>query len=183
MFKIEYIVSGFAAIAAWCAVLFAYRSYIISKQSLELAKTKNDAKKTDILAYHADSFSYYDQNLKQKKCIFSIAYTNKSEAADSIVEVYLETYYFYDNSRISHLISPHEQNSTNLFIGNAKPAKLPIIISSRSAVTNWFIFSIPSAATDASRIEKYRVVARNGRKEEAIIESYIMREIEYEKRT
>lgn len=179
----ESMITGLAAIAAWLAALFAYRSYQISKRALELAESESDAKKSNIAAYLADSFRIYDRNRNQGKYIFSIAYSNKSDADDSITEVHLETFYVNSKNRVSHLISSHEPNSGEWLSGNVKPAKLPLNIRSRSSVTNWFIFGAPSIADKAQRIEKYRVVARNGKGEEVTVESYILREIKYEKRS
>lgn len=180
VFDSEIIVAGFSAIAAWMAALFAYRSYRVSKRALELAEQKNDSLKTNIAAYLADSFRSYNSELKKGKYIFSIAYTNKSDAPDSIIEVSLETYYVNSQDRVSHLISAHEENSGEWLSGNAKPVSLPSIIQPRSSVTGWFVFGVPSIAEDSKRIEKYRVVARNGNGEEIVVESYILREIKYE---
>lgn len=179
--ELESIIASLAAIAAWVAALFAYNSYRVSKRALELAESQNDASKTNISAYLADSFRAYDSNEKKGKYIFSIAYSNKSESNDSITEVNLETFYVNSSNRISHLITAHEQGSGKWLSGEAKPAKLPINIQARSSVTSWFVFGVPLVAEEAQRIEKYRVVARNGKGEEVSVESYILREIEYEK--
>ncbi len=175
------IIACIAAVAAWIAAIFAYRSYIVSKRALELAESENYAKKSNIAAYLADSFKVYDPNKKQGKYVFSIAYSNKSEANDSISLVRLETFYVNSSHRVNHMITAHEQDSQKWLSGNAKPAKLPINIKSRSSVTSWFVFGVPSVAEEAQRIEKYRVVAKNAIGEEATVESYILREIEYEK--
>jgi hypothetical protein len=177
----ESMITGLAAIAAWLAALFAYRSYKISKRALELSESESAAKKTSIAAYLADSFRIYDENRKKGKYIFSIAYSNRSDADDSITEVHLETFYVNSRNRVSHLISNHEQDADEWLSGNAKPAKLPLNIQLRSSVTGWFVFGALSIAENAQRIEKYRVVARNGKGEVVTVESYILREIEYEK--
>ena len=179
IFESELVIAGIAAAAAWVAAMFAYRSYRVSKRALELAESQNEALKTNISAYLSDSFRAYDPVRKEGKYIFSIAYSNKSEANDSITEVSLETFYVNSKGRISHLISEHEQNSQKWLSGEAKPASLPIIIPPRSSATNWFVFGVPAVAEGSKRIEKYRVVARNGYGEEVAVESYILREIEY----
>lgn len=176
----ESIIVGLSAIAAWVAALFAYRSYKVSMRALELAESESNDKKTNIAVYLADSFRIYDKKTKQGKYIFSIAYSNKSDADDSITEVYLETFYVNSKDRVSHLISSHEPDSGEWLSGEAKPAKLPLNIQSRSSVTNWFVFSALSITEKAQRIEKYRVVAKNGKGQEVAVESYILREIEYE---
>lgn len=181
VFDSEIVIAGFAAIAAWLAALFAYRSYRVSKRALELAEQQNNSLKTNIAAYLADSFRSYNSDLKKGKYIFSIAYTNRSDAPDSIIEVSLETFYVNAQNRVSHLISAHEEGSGEWLSGNAKPASLPIIIQPRSSVTGWFVFGVPPIAQDSKRIEKYRVVAKNGNGEEIAVESYILREIKYEK--
>lgn len=182
-FNIDYglVVAGLAAIAAWVAAAFSYRSYEISRKALLLAESEFNSKKSNIDAYVADSFRVYDTKRKQGKYIFSIAYSNKSEIIDSITVVILETYYVNDSNRVAHIVSVHEEDSDAWVKGNASPAKLPINIEPRSSVTRWFVFGLPSVAEKAQRIEKYRVVARNGNGEEAAVESYILREIEYEK--
>jgi hypothetical protein len=175
------LVAGSAAIAAWFATLFSYRSYIVSKKALLLAESENDARKSNITAYRADSFKIYDYKEKQHKYIFSIAYANKSEANDSITEVFLETHYVNSRNRVSYLISPHDEGSSHCLSGEAQPAKLPINIQARSSITNWFVFSIPTVVKEAKKTNKYRVVARNNSGEEVFVEAYILREIEYEK--
>jgi len=175
------LVAGSAAIAAWLATLFSYRSYIVSKKALLLAESENDARKSNITAYLADSFKVYGHKEKQHKYIFSITYANKSEANDSITEVFLETHYVNSRNRVSYLISPHEEDSSNILSGKAQPAKLPINIQARSSITNWFVFSIPTVVKEAKKINKYRVIARNSNSVEVFVESYILREIEYEK--
>lgn len=176
------LIAASAAIAAWIAALFAYRSHRVSMRALDLSELESLAKKTNLSAYLADSFRVYDKNKNQVRYIFSIAHSNKSETCDSITEVYLETFYVNSRNRVNHLITSHEQESGKWLKGNAMPAKLPIDIQSRSSVTSWFIFSIPSVAEEAKKIEKYRVVARNSIGEQAVVESYILREVEYEKK-
>lgn len=175
------IVAGLAAIAAWIAALFSYKSYGVSQKALALAEVEQNSKKTNITAYLADSFKVYNSDEKQTKCIFSISYANKSETSDSITDVFLETYYVNSSNRISHLISPHELDTEKWLSGKALSAKLPINIQPRSSITNWFIFTVPSVAEKAKRIIKYRIVATNSNGEKAIVESYILREIKYEK--
>lgn len=177
----EVLIAGFAAIAAWLAALFAYMSYCVSRRALELAEQQNNSFKTNITAYLADSFRSYDSELKKGKYIFSIAYTNRSDSPDSIIEVSLETFYVNEQDRISHLISPHEECSGYWLSGNAEPAMLPIIIQPRSAITGWFIFGVSTIAQNSKRINKYRVVARNGNGEEVAVDSFILREIKHEK--
>lgn len=180
-FDSEIVIAGFAAVAAWMAALFAYRSYLVSMRALELAEQQNKSLKTNISAYLADSFRSYDSESRRGKYIFSIAYTNRSDAPDSVIDVCLETFYINSQDRVSHLISAHEENSGEWLSGNAKPASLPIIVQPRSSVTGWFVFGVPPIAHDSKRIEKYRVVARNGNGEEVEVESYILREIKHEK--
>lgn len=177
------IIAGFAAIAAWVAALFAYKMYSIAQKTLELAEIEKNEKKSHITAYLADSFSLYENHTKQKKYIFSIAYSNKSENIDSIAEVLLETFYVNSKDRVNHLITAHEQDSGKWLAGNAKPAQLPISIQARSSVTNWFVFSVPPIAQNSKRIQKYRVVARNSQGAEASVESYLLKEIECEEKS
>ena len=92
VFEPEITIVGLAAIAAWIAALFAYKSYQVSKQALELKEIQIDSLGSNISAYLADSFRAYDSALKEGKFIFSIAYANKSEALDSITEISLETF-------------------------------------------------------------------------------------------
>lgn len=82
---------------------------------------------------------------------------------------------------MSYLISPHEEDSSNSLSGAAQPAKLPINIQARSSITNWFVFSIPTVVKEAKKINKYRVIGRNSNGIAVFVESYILREIEYEK--
>jgi hypothetical protein len=95
--------------------------------------------------------------------------------------VSLETFYVNEQNRVGHLISTHEEGSGDWLSGNAEPAALPIIIQPRSSATGWFIFGVPPVAEDSKRINKYRVVARNGNGEEIAVESFILREIKHEK--
>lgn len=183
LFSSELIISGFAAIAAWFAALFAYRSYLVTRRSLLVVEQQNASLKTNIIAYLADSFRSFDPKLKEGKYIFSIAYTNRSDSPDSIIEVSLETFYVNEQNRVSHLISPHDEGEEDWLPGNAEPASLPIIIQPRSSVTGWFIFGVSPIAQDAKRINKYRVIARNGNGAEIAVDSYILREIEHEKIT
>lgn len=64
------LVAGSAAIAAWLATLFAYRSYLVSKKALLLAESENDARKSNITAYLADSFKVYDHKEKSISIYF-----------------------------------------------------------------------------------------------------------------
>lgn len=176
----ELLIACLAAIAAWFAALFAYWSYRVSRHALDLAELQHEATKTNFTAYLADSFRANNRKTKQGKYIFSIAYSNRSEANDSIAEVYLETFYVNSNNRVSHIITAHEEGSDDWLTGEARTVKLPIAIAARSSVTGWFVFSVPQAAEEAQRIEKYRVVAKNGLGEEISVESFILREIEYE---
>lgn len=153
----------------------------MSKRALELAELQNDSLKTNIAAYLADSFRSYNAESKKGKYIFSIAYTNRSDALDSIIDVSLQTFYVNSQDRVGHLISVHEENSGEWLSGNAKPASFPIIIQPRSSITGWFIFGVSPTAEDSKRIDRYRVIARNGNGEEIAVESYILREIKYEK--
>ncbi|WP_041366649.1 hypothetical protein [Methylophaga frappieri] len=180
VFEPEIIIAGFAAVAAWIAALFAFRSYRVSKRALELAELQNDSLRSNISAYLADSFRAYNSALREGKYIFSIAYANKSEASDSITEISLETFYVNSKDRVGHLISAHEENAEKWLSGGAKPASLPIVIQPRSSVTGWFVFGIPPIAEGSKRVEKYRVVARNANGEEVSVESYILREMKYE---
>jgi hypothetical protein len=175
------LVTGSAAIAAWVAALFSYKSYGISQKALALAEIEQNSKKTKITAYLADSFKVYSSDEKQTKYIFSISYANKSEASDSITDVFLKTYYVNSSNRISYLISPHELDAEKWLSGQALPAKFPINIQPRSSITNWFIFTVPSVAEKAKRINKYRIVATNNNGEKAMVESNILREIKHEK--
>lgn len=180
-FEFESILTGLAAIAAWVAALVAYRSYRVSKKALELSELESNAKKSNIAVYLADSFRIYDRKRKQGKYIFSIAYSNKSDSDDAITEVDLETFYITSGNRVNHLICSHEQDTSEWLSGDAKPAKLPLNIQARSSVTSWFVFGTLSITEKAQRIEKYRVVARNGKGQEVAVESFILREIEYAK--
>ncbi len=56
------LVTGSAAIAAWVAALFSYKSYGISQKALALAEIEQNSKKTKITAYLADSFKVYKTN-------------------------------------------------------------------------------------------------------------------------
>ena len=176
------IVAGLAAIAAWLAALFAYKTYSVSKKAPELTETERNDRKSNITAYISDSFVLYENHTKQRKYIFSIAYSNKSEKNDSVTEVLLETFYVNSKDRVNHLITTHEQDAGEWLAGNAKPAKLPINIQARSSVTNWFVFSVPPVAQNSKRIQKYRVVARNSHGAEASVESYLLKEIDCEKK-
>lgn len=175
------IITALAAIAAWIAALFAYRSHNVSLRALELSELESHAKKSNLSGYLADAFRVYDRNKKQIKYVFSIAHSNKSETTDSITEVYLETFYVNSRNRVNHLITSHEPESGKWLTGNATPAELPININPRSSITSWFVFSIPSIINNAKKIEKYRVVAKNSIGEQTSVESYILREVEYEK--
>ncbi len=180
IFQSDIIIAGLAALAAWVAAAFSYKSYRVSKRALDLSESQNEALKTNIVAYLADSFRAYDPIKEEGKYIFSIAYSNRSEASDSITEVYLETFYVNSNDRVSHLISQHEECSREWLTGGAEPASLPIIITPRSSITKWFIFKVPAVAENSKRVEKYRVVARNAHGDEFTVQSYILREIKYE---
>ena len=177
----QMVIVSLASIAAWIAALFAYWSYRVSKKALELSESENNAKKTNIAAYLANAFRIYDDSKNQGKYIFSIAYSNRADADDAITEIFLEIYYVNSRNRVSYLISTHEENSSDWLSGKAKAARLPLNIKARSSVTSWFVFGTLAIAEKAQRIEKYKVVARNGRGEEIALESYILREISYEK--
>ncbi len=175
------VITALAAIAAWVAALFSYRSHKVSIRALELSELENTAKSSNLSAYLADSFRVYNRDEDKIKYVFSIAHSNKSETTDSITDVYLETFYVNSRNRVNHLITAHEPESGNWLNGNAKPAKLPLNIQPRSSITSWFVFSIPLVAEKAQKIEKYRVVARNSIGKQVFVESYILREVEYEK--
>lgn len=175
------IFAGLSAVAGLLAALFAYRSYKLSKKALAIAESESDAKKANITVYLADSFRVYDTDRKKGKYIFSIAYFNKSDMDDSITEIHLEIFYVNSANKVSHLMSSHEPDSAEWLSGNAAAASLPLNIKSRSSVTSWFVFGALSVVEKAQRIAKYRVVARNGQGKEVSVESYILREVEYEK--
>ena len=96
------IVAGLAAIAAWLAALFAYKTYCVSKRSLDLVELERAEGETDIGAYLVDSFVNYDIHTNERKYIFSIEYSNKSEKIDSVTEVCLETFYVNCENRINN---------------------------------------------------------------------------------
>lgn len=176
------IVAGLAAIAAWLAALFAYKTYCISKKSLELVQLERTEGETNICAYLVDSFVKYDDKTNEKKHIFLIEYSNKSEKFDSVTQVFLETYYVNSENRVSSLISNSEQETEKWLENNEVSSKLPIDIQPRSAVTNWFVFSVSPIALQSTRIQKYCVIAKNSKGIVATLESYILREQDFEKK-
>ncbi len=176
------IVAGLAAIAAWLAALFAYKTYCISKKSLDLVQLERTEGETNICAYLVDSFVKYDDKTNEKKHIFLIEYSNKSEKFDSVTQVFLETYYVNSENRVSSLISNSEQETEKWLENNEVSSKLPIDIQPRSAVTNWFVFSVSPIALQSTRIQKYCVIAKNSKGIVATLESYILREQDFEKK-
>lgn len=183
-FKIEpqSIVAGLAAIAAWIAALFTYKTYSVSKRSLKLVELERTENETNIGAYLIDSFINHDIHKNERKYIFSIEFSNKSEKVDSVTEVALETYYVNSKNRVCHLTSQHEQEAENWLNENKISAKLPIVIQPRSAVTNWFVFNVSPIALQSNRIKKYRVVAKNSKGLIATLESYLLKEVDFEKK-
>jgi len=176
------IVAGLAAIAAWVAALFAYKTYCVSKKSLELVELERVEGLTNIGAYLVDSFINYDIKTNERKYVFLIEFSNKSEKADSVTQICLETYYENSENRVSSLISQLEQEANNWLATNETSAQLPIEIQPRSAVTNWFVFSVSPIVLQSQKIKKYRIIAKNSNGIVAALESYIMKEHDFEKK-
>ena len=177
--KSELIIAISAAFAAIFSAIFAFRGNFIANKALQIAREEQNARAPRFDHYLVDSFKSTFDN--EYIIGFNVSFINKSNTSDSIVKIDLKIFYSTTGGIINHLLFPiqNEINEKEPF-SNFKRMRVPLKINAKSAESGWVLFRVPTQLITGA-IEKYQINSITASDKIIEINSYIVKNIYYEK--
>lgn len=134
-----------AALWAWSSARSAAKSYGLALQQ-EMARSPN----IDLYLIEGERVLLIGENTRTYR--FHIRATNRADAPNAIVEIFLELEYARGDVRGLRLAIPNRESRD-------EPAILvPKLLQPKEAVSGWVVFPVPDELREGARAETYRVV-------------------------
>jgi len=161
------------------ALLFSWKSFVVSKKALKISQKDHDEKYKDITPYLIRSVKYASKETSDKLVSFAVSYTNRASIPNTFSKLALEVTYFDEEGELHKVILIPEEIKEN-FWTEIKQLSIPLNISAKTTISGWVGFKLPKALKQNKRIDKYSLVATTADDKKVIVESFLIKEIENE---
>lgn len=168
-----------SAVAAWLAVLFAYRSNKIAKRALALSEQQDRARAPDLVLYLIDGFVIIKEKDDPRIYAFSLSISNRSDNDNAIHRLELRiSFRRRADHPSSNLFFQHDNTLADL--PGAAPFSIPQDIGAHKTIAGWATFEVDGDKVLSSDIEEYDIYILDSYGVETRVKPIIVQEIEYE---
>jgi hypothetical protein len=137
------------------SALYAARSNSIAKRALRIAEEEFNSKKGKLRLYLIEGITY---NTSENEHIlgFNLSITNQASIVNSIQRIELLITFIRTDETIGNIILQHDPALYKSLNGHeVTPFSSPVVITEKSAITNWCLFKFDPSFTKFGRIDKY----------------------------
>lgn len=170
-----------AAIAASISLFIALRANNLSRRSFEISKQAYSDKLSNF-DIHLNNSQRTKVGNKDKYLLFNITIRNQSDSKSSY-NANLVIEYVRANETVGRVRVKHSIDYKDLLPVDITSFENDIRIEEKKMETDWLIFKQPLNLSDEYQISKYTILLTDISGEFEKVETYIMKEINYDKQT
>lgn len=154
--NLELKISLLSALAALGSAYWAWGSARSARRTLAIAEEDAMSKQESIKPYLISSLRWQDES-KSTYASFACTYTNSSNSPNTIEKIELIVHTFNVSGRANQiLLSPTQSTPKN---SEFSLLPVPLNIDSRTTVSGWLTFRLPTSALGDLVIDRYEVSA------------------------
>lgn len=145
-----------AAVAAWLATWFAFRSAQASHKSYRLALEQDQRRRPAIELYLADSHFRTVPDGGCRIYVFDLVITNRSDAENAIQDLRLAVDYRRGHGPNSNFFVSHNPNvAADLPDAASPPLRLPSQLAPHGILAGRALFRVPEELIKAAEVDSY----------------------------
>jgi hypothetical protein len=168
---LELKISLISALAALVSAYWAWSSARIARRALAIAEEDAITKRESIKPYLINSLRWRDES-ESTYASFACTYTNGSSSPNTIDKIELIVHAFNASGRADQiLLTPTQSTPKN---SEFLPLPVPLNINSRTTVSGWLTFRLPTSAIRDLVIDRYEVSATTASGGRISLDTYLI---------
>lgn len=178
--KTELILVGTSAIAAVFSVFMAWRSNLIARQALKLARVNQAKQEAPLSLYLVNGFRYRirKKGVNRRLLGFSLSLTNTSTQPNSAVRIELHVDCVTSEGWKITYVLPHDSSLAKQFIhADMTPFECPALLSPKESRSRWALFDESDVIPATARRDQHRIVVADVAQKTATVTSLIISEL------
>lgn len=165
-----------SAVAAWVAVIFAYKVARTAKKRLDLAHQQEARRRPRIVPYMAEG--YARRTPERRLYAVSLSLSNPTDSDNAIAKIELQVRYRTRDGIVMTIRLPHDETLREGFgRPDIQTFTLPFRVAAHDTTAGWVLFALPLSVIGDAEVDDYSVLLLDTHGIRAEIEPGLLRQI------